>query len=232
MKTGMSKKALIGATTLATSLVLAACSSGNQEDTTTTPSEASSEMMMSSDQMDSSSMMSSDSSSSMSSSSSTADSSSSSSSNTDASSKGIENKTFDVSMEDAVNKFKDEYSDAEITSVSIDEDSNNYVYKVEGYNATNEVELEVDATTGEVMNKDTDDKDNVDDDEVLDLAGLVSPQEAMKAALDKVGSGYAKEWGIDSKNGTIYYEIDVEGSDSANDDVHIDAKTGEFLEFD
>ncbi|MEG0289225.1 MAG: PepSY domain-containing protein, partial [Carnobacterium sp.] len=76
------------------------------------------------------------------------------------------------------------------------------------------------------------DKDNVDDDEVLDLAGLVSPQEAMKAALDKVGSGYAKEWGIDSKNGTIYYEIDVEGSDSANDDVHIDAKTGEFLEFD
>lgn len=229
MKTGMSKKALIGAATLATSLVLAACSSGNEEDTPTTSSEVSSEMM-SSDQMDSSSMMSDSSSSAMSSS--TADSGSSSSSNMDTTSKGIENQTFDVSMEEAVKKFNDEYSDAEITSVSIDNDSNNYVYKVEGYNATNEVELEVDANTGEVMNKDTDDKDNVSDDEVLDLEGLVSPQEAMKAALDKVGSGYAKEWSIDSKNGTVYYEIDVEGSDSANDDVHIDAKTGDFIEFD
>ncbi|WP_192987666.1 PepSY domain-containing protein [Carnobacterium mobile] len=229
MKTKMNKKALVGTVTLATSLLLMACGNGTQNDTTTNSETASSEMSMSSSQMESSSMAES-SSSAMSSSS--ADSSSTSSDMNDTSSKGIENKTFDVSMEDAVNKFKETYSDAKITSVSIDNDTNSYVYKVEGYNDTNEVKLDIDAMSGEITKKDTDDKDDVSGDDVLDLEGLVSPQEAMKAALDEVGSGYAKEWEIDSKNGKVYYEIDVEGSDSADDDVHIDAKTGEFIGFD
>lgn len=229
MKTKMNKKALVGTVTLATSLLLMACGNGTQNDTTTNSGTASSEMSMSSSQMESSSMAES-SSSAMSSSS--ADSSSTSSDMNDTSSKGIENKTFDVSMEDAVNKFKETYSDAKITSVGIDNDSNSYVYQIEGYTDSNEVELDIDATSGEIVKQDTDDKDDVSDDDVLDLEGLVSPQEAMKAALDEVGSGYAKEWSIDSKNGKVYYEIDVEGSDSANDDVHIDAKTGDFIGFD
>ena len=54
----------------------------------------------------------------------------------------------------------------------------------------------------------------------------------MKKALDKVGSGYAKEWELDSKDGKVYYEVDVEGSDKDNDDVHIDANTGDFIGFD
>lgn len=224
----MNKKALIGTVTLASSLLLMACSNDNQNDDTNTPVESSSEMMMSSDQMESSSMMES-SSSAMSSSS--AESSSANSDMNDSSSKGIENKNFDVSMEEAVNKFNDTYSGAKITSVAIDNDSNSYVYEVKGYNDTNEVEVKVDAMTGEIVKKDTDDKDDVEDDDVLDLNGLVSPQEAMKAALDEVGSGYAKEWEIDSKNGKVYYEIDVEGSDTDND-VHIDAKTGDFIGYD
>ncbi|MGX7394976.1 PepSY domain-containing protein [Carnobacterium mobile] len=228
MRKTMNKKALIGTVTLASSLLLMACSNDNQNNDANTPVESSSEMVMSSDQMESSSMMES-SSSAMSSSS--AESSSANSDMNDSSSKGIENKNFDVSMEEAVNKFNDTYSGAKITSVAIDNDSNSYVYEVKGYNDTNEVEVKVDAMTGEIVKKDTDDKDDVEDDDVLDLNGLVSPQEAMKAALDEVGSGYAKEWEIDSKNGKVYYEIDVEGSDTDND-VHIDAKTGDFIGYD
>ena len=91
----------------------------------------------------------------------------------------------------------------------------------------------MDADSGEVVK--TDDSDDLDDtsgDDVLDLDGLISPQEAMKAALDEVGSGYAKEWEIDSKNGKPYYEIDVEDAEQSNDDVHIDAKSGDFIGYD
>ena len=163
----------------------------------------------------------------------TTDTSSSDSSSTNSTSKGIENKEFDYSMEDAVQVFNDTFANAKITSVKIDNDSNSYVYEVEGYNDTNSVEIKMDANSGEVIKKDdSDDRDDTSGDDVLDLEGLVSPQEAMKAALDEVGSGYAKEWGLDSKDGKMYYEIDIEDSKQANDDVHIDAKTGDFIGYD
>lgn len=163
----------------------------------------------------------------------TTDTSSSDSTSTDSTSKGIENTEFDYSMEDAVRVFNDTFANAKITSVKIDNDSNSYVYEVEGYNDTNSVEIKMDANSGEVIKKDdSDDRDDNSEDDVLDLEGLVSPQEAMKAALDEVGSGYAKEWELDSKDGKMYYEIDVEDSKQANDDVHIDAKTGDFIGYD
>lgn len=227
MKTKANKKALIAAATLATSLVLVACGNDTPNDDTTLSTESSSEMMQSSDKMDTSSMMES-SSSAMSS----TDSSSESSDMNNTSTKGIATKKFDVSMEQAVDKFKETFPDAKITSVGIDNDSNSYVYQIEGFNDTNEVEVNVDAMTGEIVKQDTDDRDDEIDDDVLDLEGIVTPQEAMKTALEKVGSGYAKEWSLDSKNGKVYYEVDIEGSDKDNDDVHIDAITGDFIGFD
>ena len=217
-------KGKLGFITLASSLVLMACGNTNQDTDTDTPdseSSTTSSEMMSSEQMSSTSDMDS----------SEASSSSTMSSNSD--SKGIENTTFKYDMTDAVDKFNDQFSTPKITSVQIDNDSDSYIYKIEGYNDSNSVKLEMDADSGEVVK--TDDSDDLDDtsgDDVLDLDGLISPQEAMKAALDEVGSGYAKEWEIDSKNGEPYYEIDVEDADQADDDVHIDAKTGDFIGYD
>ena len=226
MKTKMNKRALIAAATLATSLVLVACGNDSKNEDTATPMESSSEMMQSSsEQMDTSSMMESDSSSM-----SSTQSSSESSDMTNDSTEGIETKEFDTSMEQAVDKFKETFPDAKITA--IDKDSNNYVYEIEGFNDKNEVEISVDAMTGKIVKQDTDDRDDVIDDDVLELDGIITPQEAMKKALDKVGSGYAKEWELDSKDGKVYYEVDVEGSDKDNDDVHIDANTGDFIGFD
>lgn len=216
--------------TLASSFVLMACGNTNQDEGSTSSSEASSQETMSSEQTSSSSAM--ESSSEMSSDMSS-EASSDSSATSDTNTKGIENKTFDTSVDDVIKKFNDTFPNAKITSLSIDNDNNSYVYEVEGYNDTNELELKVDANTGEIVKQDDDDdRDDVIDDDVLDLDGIVSPQEAMKAALDEVGSGYAKEWELDSKNGKVYYEIDVEGSKQAQDDVHIDAKTGDFIGYD
>lgn len=219
-------KGKLGFITLASSLVLMACGNTNQDTDTDTPgseSSTTSSEMISSEQMSSTSDMDS----------STMSSDSESSATSSSESKGIEDVAFEYNMTDAVDQFNNQFSNAKITSIQIDNDNDSYVYKVEGYNDSNSVELEMDANSGEVVK--TDDSDDLDDtanDDVLDLDGLISPQEAMKAALDEVGSGYAKEWEIDSKNGEPYYEIDVEDAEQADDDVHIDAKTGDFIGYD
>lgn len=227
MKKSMNKRAIIAATTLATSLILVACGNDNQDDDTMTPMESSSEMMQSSDQLDTSSMMES-SSSAMS----ETDSSSESSDMSNTSTKGIENKKFDVSLTQAVDKFKDEYKDAELTSINIDKSFSNYVYEIEGFNESNELEMTLDAMSGEIIKQNEEKLDEPMDNDTLDLEGIVTPEEAMKAALDEVGSGYVKDWGLSSEVGTTYYEVDIEGSDKDTEDVQIDAKTGDFIGFD
>lgn len=223
----MNKKTIIVAATLATSLMLAACGNDTNDDEMVTSTESSSEMMQSSESMDTSSIMESDASSM-----SSMESSSESSDMATSSTKGIENKEFDISMEQAVDKFEETFENAKLTSIAIDKESGNYIYEIEGFNDKNEVEINIDAMSGDIVKQDTDDRDDVIDDDVLELEGIITPQEAMKTAIDKVGSGYAKEWSIDSKDGKVYYEVDVEGSNQDDDDVHIDAKTGDFIGFD
>ncbi|WP_414838734.1 PepSY domain-containing protein [Carnobacterium sp. TMP28] len=148
------------------------------------------------------------------------------------STKGIENKEFDVSMEQAVEIFKETYPDAQIVSINLDKNFANYVYEIEGFNELQEIELSIDTMSGEISKQKTENKDDLIDDDSLVLEGLITPQEAMKVALEKVGKGYAKDWALDSENGTVYYEIDLQGSGQGNDDALIDAKTGEFIGLD
>lgn len=216
-----------GVLTVASSLLLMAC--GNTDtgtDDSMISTESSVSSMMSSEEMSSVSSMDSESISSEASSESIG-------SESQPTTKGIENTTFDMSIQDAVDMFHDAFPNAKVTSVAIDNDRDSYVYEVEGYHESNSVEIKIDAYSGEIVKqKDSEDREDNAEDDILDLEAIVSPQEAMKAALDEVGSGYAKEWEIDSKNGQVYYEIDIEDAEQSNDDVHIDAKTGDFIGYD
>lgn len=215
-----------GVLTVASSLLLMACGNTDTGTDNSISTESNVSSMMSSEEMSSVSSMDSESISSEAS-------SESMGSESQPTTKGIENTTFDISIQDAVDKFHTTFPNAKVTSVAIDNDRDSYVYEIEGYNDSNSVEIKIDANSGEIVKqKDSEDREDNAEDDVLDLEGIISPQEAMKAALDEVGSGYAKEWEIDSKNGQVYYEIDVEDAAQANDDVHIDAKTGDFIGYD
>lgn len=200
-------KGKIGCITLASSLLLMACGNTNQE-ADNSNSKASSDSVTSSEMMSSTSDK--------------------DSSKINSNNKGIEAKTFDYDMEDAVDEFNNTFSKAKITSIKMDNDNDNYVYEVSGYNDSNALNLEMDADSGEVVKTDdAKDRDEKSEDDVLDLEGSISPEEAMKNALKEAGSGYAKEWEINSVNDKPYYEIEIEDTDKANRDVRIDAKTGE-----
>ncbi|WP_262121680.1 PepSY domain-containing protein [Anaerococcus sp. Marseille-Q5996] len=139
---------------------------------------------------------------------------------------GIEEKEFAISLDDAVAKFKEAFDDdsIEISSVELDEDDGKYTYDIEGFKENKEYEASIDAESGEVLAKEEENDDDMDDDIAIDFTKIISPKEAMAKALEN-NTGYVKSYEIDHDDDRIVYEIDIEDGD----DVELDAESGDIL---
>lgn len=197
--------------------VLGACGTDSATDTT-------SEEQSSSAQESSMSSQSED----MSSESSESGSSTESSSSNSGSTQGINEQEFDISLDDAIQTYNETHPNSSIESIDFDEDDGKYEYDFDGFDDANEYELSVDATSGEAVEKDTENDDDNDSD-ALNLDNIVSPQDAMTTALEEVGSGYVDGWQLDTENDLTVYEISIEDSQNDDDDIIINAETGEFM---
>ncbi|EDO0561273.1 hypothetical protein GON83_03185, partial [Listeria monocytogenes] len=139
---------------------------------------------------------------------------SSKSSNNESSSDSLQNKSFDMSYEDAINAFKDKHSDAEIASVELEKSLGKYVYKVDGISNDNEYEMKFNAETKEQLSDETDRLDREDaggvekENEKLSLDGIKSPKEAMDKAVSEQ-AGDVTSWKIERELDTTYYEVTV-----------------------
>jgi uncharacterized membrane protein YkoI len=139
---------------------------------------------------------------------------------------GIQDREFEVTLDDAVQMFNDEFPDADgIHHIEFDVDDGRYEYEIDGFNASMEYELSIDAETGEIYDRSEEQDD--DSETAIDFAAIISPQEAMSNALTEVGSGYVKEWELDADDGQTYYDIDIEAATADDDDVEVDAISGE-----
>lgn len=139
---------------------------------------------------------------------------------------GIQDREFEITLDEAVQIFFDTFPDAEgIDYVEFDIDDGRFEYEIDGFNATTEFELTVDAETGETYDQSEENDD--DSKTAIDFDAIISPQEAMANALDEVGSGYIKEWDLETDDGQTVYEIDVENATTHADDVYVDAVTGD-----
>lgn len=140
-------------------------------------------------------------------------------------SQGIQGMTFSVSLDDAIDQFYETFGseDINISEIQFDYDDGRYLYEFEGWDGQYEYELDIDAETGEIVQQEQDDDDDSGD--TLDLEGIISPEEAMEAALDASGSGYVEEWDLEVEDGRTIYDIDVEGGS----DQQVDAQTGDVL---
>lgn len=140
-------------------------------------------------------------------------------------SQGIETRDFEYTLDDAVRIFFDTFPEAEgIDKVEFDVDDGRFEYEIDGFNATMEFELTVDAETGEIRDQSSENDD--DTNTAINFDAIISPQEAMQIALDDAGAGYVKEWELDTDDGRTEYDIDIEGVD----DREIDAETGEVVD--
>lgn len=142
---------------------------------------------------------------------------------------GINEQEFDVSLDDAVAIYNENHPNTSVESITFDEDSGKYEYDFDGFDDTSEYGLTVDAATGEVSDKESDTEDDDDSNEALTLDNILTPQEAMTAALEEVNSGYVDEWQLETDNGMTVYEISIEDSQK-DDDIVLNAETGEIVE--
>lgn len=205
------RKVKLAVLSMSTLLLLAAC--GEDADTTLTPIEPATEESVETDDSNSNTPVETD-------------------EEPTQTTKGIQDVDFEVSLDDAVQRFMDTFPEVEgIDKVQFDVDDGRFEYELDGFNAGYEFELTIDAETGDVLEQSTDDDD--DDHEVaIDFGNIISPQEAMSLALEAAGSGYVKEWELATDDGRTYYEIDIEGADNNVDSVDIDAVSGDILEID
>lgn len=143
---------------------------------------------------------------------------------------GIEEKEFAISLDDAVAKFKETFSEEgiEISGVELDEDDGKYAYDIQGFKENKEYEVKIDAETGDILAQEEevdDDNDDLDDDIAIDFVKIITPQEAMTKALEN-NTGYVKSYELDhNDDGRLVYEIDIEDGD----DVELDAETGDII---
>lgn len=140
----------------------------------------------------------------------------------DPDSPGIENIEFPISVQDAIEIFNNEFGSPNIDEIEFEREDGRYVYDFEGWDGEFEYEMEIDAQTGEILSQETD--ADTDHDDILDLDGIISPQEAMRIALEAAGSGYVEEWDLELEDGFTVYEVDIEGGE----DQDVDAHTGEI----
>lgn len=139
----------------------------------------------------------------------------------------VVNTTPEVSltMYEAIEKFKSHFEGANIgiVSVELDSDDGFYKYDIDGQADGKEYSAEIDANTGEVIESEEENDD--DDDQVLDIEAVIEPLKAMEAALEGQEGAYVKEWSLDSDDGKVKYEIDIENGS----DKEVDALTGEVF---
>lgn len=216
------EKLKIGALTLAMSLLLVSCSGGEEasSDVTDPTSETSNEASTSTSADNSESQESSSESSAQAS---TDDQNQDSSNTTTASG---------LSMEEAIDLANQEAGvELNITSVDYDTDSGKFTYEIEAWADTNEYSYEIDAETGDVLEKDQEDLDSDDDDDqyAIEFSEIIRPEEAIEKAKEVASSDTVEGWTLDYEDNVLAYEVEFEDSD---EDIYVDARTGEVRQDD
>lgn len=159
------------------------------------------------------------------------DSGSDDSGSTDSAAGGLAAEEFDVAWDEAVQIAQDAF-DGRLTSLDLDEDDGRFEYQVTLASSSEEFEATIDPNSGEIVQQerealDSDDAAEVDD-EAFELAGLITPDEAMTAATAEA-SGPVSSWSLDRSWSGILYDVEI-GTGDDGPSVSVDAETGAVVE--
>lgn len=131
---------------------------------------------------------------------------------------------FSISLADGLEIFNGEFPDAQVESIEFDDADGQYYYEFEAHDGR---DLKIDAQSGDILKKDEEADDDLDD-EVIDPSQAISPNEAMDKALAVAGAdSFVESWTLDYEDDhhVMAYEIDFKNAE----DVIVDAQSGEIL---
>ncbi|WP_394215209.1 PepSY domain-containing protein [Brachybacterium vulturis] len=131
-----------------------------------------------------------------------------------------------ISAERAVEIATETTGGGDLVQVEIDHDdrAGAWEWELELVEDGTQHELDIDATTGEVTEHDTEEDD--DQDPVVDVTSPMAYAEAIEIALGQE-PGRVSGWELDSEDGTIRYQIDIDRAEGGDVEVEVDVETGD-----
>ena len=135
--------------------------------------------------------------------------------------------------EEAAIKIALEQIPGTVEEVELEDENGTIVYEIEirAEDGT-EQEVEIDATTGEVVKVEAEDDEEEGDDEQsqaeLAKQAKVTEEAAIETALGQV-PGTVEEIKLEVEDGKIVYDIDVIAEDGTKQEVKVDATTGKVV---
>lgn len=129
-----------------------------------------------------------------------------------------------ITAEQAIDIATETVGGGDLVQIEIDHDDRTWEWELEIVLDGTQHELDIDATTGEVTQHDTDDDE--DQEPVVDVTSPLAYAEAIEIAVGEA-PGRVSGWDLDSDDGTIRYQVDIERSEGGDVEVEIDVETGE-----
>lgn len=132
---------------------------------------------------------------------------------------------FNTDAQAAIDKSTDEVGDGIVHAIEIDwdEDYNAWVWSVKTLVENTDHKVKINADTGEVLTKESDDTD--DSEEAIDLDSPMTLQDAQQKALDEQ-DGAIRSWKLEWDDNRRTYQFDIGDMDDTTE-VSVDVESGD-----
>ncbi|MQR84925.1 hypothetical protein GFV16_03080 [Bacillus megaterium] len=118
----------------------------------------------------------------------------------------------------------------DITNIQLAVDDGVKQYEVDITKGNKEYDVEIDSSSGKIIEFDEEQKDDDDEkeEELQDVSPSISLDQAIKTAL-KSAKGTVNETDLDQENNRLAYEIEIDTADKREATVSVDAKNGDVI---
>ncbi|WP_434121361.1 PepSY domain-containing protein [Salinicoccus roseus] len=121
--------------------------------------------------------------------------------------------------------------DGELVEVELDNEDNQWIYKVDMESESEEYEVKLSVDDLSVVDEQKESDDDFDTDEHFSYGDAVPAEEAVQTAMDET-NGELEGWTLDRDDGQLQYEVDMKNGDNGDSDVTINDENGEIVETD
>lgn len=135
-----------------------------------------------------------------------------------------------INQQAAIDQFNKKYPDKHLNEVELESDKGKYMYKVKGFDNTNEYKVKVNAKDGKVISNKSEKLDKNDKKYTLDPSKAISRDEASQIAEKAAKKGSSIEWKLEQeKENQAVWEVQVKDGRTVKE-VKIDAGSKKVLE--
>lgn len=137
-----------------------------------------------------------------------------------------------IKPEEAFDIFMEKYPTTKITKVKLDKEMGKFVYNLEGFERNKEYEVKIDSVNGNIIKEYMETDDDMDEmeitrvnvEKIIDLVEKAMAEAGVDAKLE--------EWTLDTDDGRVKLEVEMDKKGFGDLEYTYDVETGELIEID